>query len=728
MELENSHKSIVSQKREFLGQRGGFNASRWSKEFFLSLAFVLCLAFFIHYREVRVESLEVNTKAERDVLAQVRFEFPDAEATSLLKQESMRDVGKIYRLSEEFVVKRAEEVERNLLIDSEWRKELPFSTFEAMYAAKEAVRDALLISRFVDGRTWQKMKEVGFPLEGCFIFDLKKSASVPSFPLEVWEGIQKLAFFQNSARREEAQYIIDQYRNGEWNFYEDLTLQNAVRQSVKISIPLKRTKVEQGSHIINAGERVTPRHLDMMKAMKKALSEQQNLLTPLTALGSLIMALIFTLLGVLYLRLLHSDIWHSFQKVSLLATVAIITLALAKLTEYCVLNNIGAGANFFRFPLFVPFAAVLVTLLLGGTVALMSSGFLLIVLGITLSIEYDHFLVVNLSGALVAIFAARKTRRRKEVFEVLAKVWMAIIPVILAFHLFEDTLWNFHLLTDLIAPAIFVFVTAILVIGTLPILEAAFGIVTDMMLVEYVDPNHPLLRRLSVEAPGTYQHSVVVATISEEAALAIGANGLFCRVATLYHDIGKLVNPHYFTENQFAGLNVHQLLTPIESAQVIIAHVSEGVTLAEKYDLPQSFIDIICEHHGTTSVYCFYRAQLELMRGDCSRVDELKFRYKGPKPRSKESAIIMIGDSVEAAFRCLEEVGEKNVTELVDRLVAQKINDGQLDECLLTFEEIGTIKKAMIRTLLVIRHGRAKYPVKESVLLSHYEEIFVQRV
>lgn len=710
-----------------LVSRGWFRAVKWNRKFFLGLFFVFCLTFFIHYREVRVESLEVNARAEKYVLAQVGFEFPDIEATSLLKQESMRDVGKIYRMDDKLVLQKAGEVERDLITNPEWRNRVPLATFETMYAGKEAVRDALLMSRFVDARTWQKMKSVGFPLEGYFIFDPKTFLNDGSFPEEIWQGIQKIAFPDANEMKQSSEYILKQYRNEGWRFHEDLSAQNAVRQLVKISIPLKRTQIEPGSRIINAGERITPRHLDIMKAMKKALAEQQNLLTPLTILGSFMMALVFAFLAGLYLRVMHSDIWRSFQKMTLVVTIVILTLTLAKLTEYCILNNVGTWTDFFRFPLFVPLAAVLSTLLLGCEVAFIVSGFLLIVLGITLSIEYDQFLVVNLSGALVAIFASRKIRRRKEIFEVFVKVWLVIIPVIIAFHLVDDNFWNFHLVTDLAASGVFIFASAILVIGVLPILEAAFGIITDMMLIEYVDPNHPLLRRLSVEAPGTYQHSLVVAAISEEAALSIGANGLFCRVATLYHDIGKLSNPHYFTENQFTGLNIHQLLTPLESAQVIVAHVPEGVILAEKYGLPQSFIDIIYEHHGTTSVYYFYRAQLELMRGDRSRVDESKFRYKGPKPHSKESAIIMIGDTIEAAFRSLDEVNEKNVTELVGRLITEKINDGQLDECLLTFEEIGAIKKAMIRTLLVIRHGRVKYPEKTSILLSRYEEIFVQR-
>lgn len=730
MHLKNPQEPVGFKETLRSWCKASFGTVRLNKELFFTVLFVFSLAIFIHYREVRVESLQTNVEAEKYVLAQVGFEFPDVEATILLKQESMRDIGKIYRLDDKLVLQKAEEVERGLITNPEWREHFPLATFEMMYSGKEAVRDELLACRFVDARTYQKMKEVGFPLNGYFVFETKDLTNGSQIPDLIWHQIQQMAFPQMSGNNSVAygsQYIINQYHRQEgWNFYEDLSAQNAVRQLVKIGIPLKRTKVEAGSRIINAGEKVTPRHVEMMKAMKRVLSEQQNLLTPLTAMGSLLMAAIFTLLGGLYFRKMHSDIWHSFQKIALLATIMIVTLSIAKLTEYCVLNKVGAWADFFGYPIFIPFASLLVTLLLGCEVALVVSGFLLLILSITLSMDYDHFLIVNLTGALVTIFASRKVRRRKEIFEVLAKVWITLVPAILAFHSLENNFWSIRLFIDLAACGISLIITAVLVISILPILETAFGVITDMMLIEYIDPNHPLLRRLSVEAPGTYQHSLVVAAISEEAALAIGANGIFCRVATLYHDIGKLSNPHYFTENQFAGLNIHQLLTPLESAQVIIGHVNEGAALAEKYGLPQSFIDIIFEHHGTTSVYCFYRAQMELMRGDKSRVDESKFRYKGPKPHSKESAIIMIGDTVEAAFRSLDEVSEKHVTELVDRLVAEKVNDGQFDECELTFEEIGRVKKAMIRTLLALRHSRTKYP--EALQLGKtFEQVVVIR-
>lgn len=710
----------------------GWFTSRWNRHFFLGVAFVLGLAFFINYREVQVESLEVSETAEKYVLAQVGFEFPDIEATSLLKQESLRDVGNVYRIDDTMLLQKGAEIERELIGNSEWRHKLPFTTFEALYAVKDVIQQALLKSRFVNARTWQKMKEINFPQENYFIFDpeefshyeLSKGTMLPA---EFWDGIKTLSFPAGAGTTQNIMYMVQNYKNVPWQYTTDLAAQNAIRQLVKANIPLKLTRVEPGSRIINAGEKVTPRHVDMLKSMKKAISEQQNLMTPLTLMGSLVMAFLFTVISSLYLRLEFPEITQSFSKLALLATITLLTLALAKLTECIFLSREGIWLDFFHFPIFILFGSLLITILLGSRLAFAVSAALAIVLSVTLSFEQHHFLVVNVIAALTSICVARNIRRRKEIFEVAAKVWLVLVPVIFAFNFFQDHFWSIHLVTDLIAAGIFVMATAMMVVALLPIMESAFGIVTDMSLMEYVDPNHPLLRRLSIEAPGSYQHSLVVAALAEEAALAIGANALFCRVATLYHDIGKLSNPQYFTENQFAGFNIHQLLTPFESAQVIISHVSEGVALAEKYGLPQSFCDIILEHHGTTAVYCFFRAQLELMRGDRTRVDELKFRYRGPKPHTKESAVIMIADTLEAAFRSLDEVNEKIAAEQVDRLVSEKMADGQFDECQLTFEEMGAIKKAMIRTLLVIHHIRIKYPMRERVFVPHYEESIVQR-
>jgi putative nucleotidyltransferase with HDIG domain len=392
----------------------------------------------------------------------------------------------------------------------------------------------------------------------------------------------------------------------------------------------------------------------------------------------------------------------------------LLTLGLAKATEFFLLNSSTRLFEIVRYPLFVPFAAILLCSLLTFGVATFAVGFLTILLAMALVFDSPGFMIMNFVAAIVAILTTRSLRRRKDVFIVCAKAFLACLLVSLALHLYNGTFWNLGFLSDALSSAISLLLTAILVVGLMPLLESSFKVMTDATLMEYMDPNNDLLRRLSIEAPATYQHAVLVGNMAETAALAIAANGLFCRVATLYHDIGKMTTPQYFTENQPPGTNVHQLLTPSESAQVILAHVPEGVAMARKAGLPEQFIDIIKEHHGTTLVYYFYRKQLEAMGGDKSQVDEKEFRYAGPKPRSKESAIIMIADSLEAASRSLDQVNEETLTELANRLIRDKVEDGQFDESLLTFEEMAIVKATLVKTLLASSHSRVKYPKRET--------------
>ncbi len=415
--------------------------------------------------------------------------------------------------------------------------------------------------------------------------------------------------------------------------------------------------------------------------------------------GSFVFAFLLTFISFIYLRFNHRTVFYSPHKLALLITIVLVTLVLAKGVDYFLLDR--------EFLLFVPFAVFLTCVLIDGEIALFVTGFLTLILVLCLTVPVDRFVVINLIGALATIVSTRHLHKHKEVFLIFGRVFCACALVVFAFHLFNATLWSPEIKGELISVFLFLLATAVVTVAVLPILESIFCVITDMTLMDYWDPNHPLLRRLSLEAPGTYQHSLVIGNLAESAAQVIGANGLFCRVASLYHDIGKLINPHYFTENQLGGFNIHPLLTPLESAQVIIAHVTEGEALARKYRMPQNIIDIIMQHHGTTLVYYFYCKQVEK---EGKSVDAKLFRYAGPKPQTKESAIIMIADTIEAASRSLDEVTEETLTQMVERLVSDRINDHQFDDCPLSFEELTLVKKAIIKTLTVTSHIRIKYP------------------
>jgi putative nucleotidyltransferase with HDIG domain len=246
----------------------------------------------------------------------------------------------------------------------------------------------------------------------------------------------------------------------------------------------------------------------------------------------------------------------------------------------------------------------------------------------------------------------------------------------------------------------------------LPFLEQWFGIQTDISLLELSDANHPLLKQLVQRAPGTYNHSINVASISEAAAEAIGANGLLCRVAAYFHDIGKMRKPEYFIENQGIEGNKHDDLVPTMSTLVIIAHVKDGAEMGRKNHLPQRIINIIEQHHGTTLVEYFYRQATRKQEesADAHEIEEADFRYPGPKPQSQEAAVVMLADSVESASRTLREPTPARIENLVENISKKKLDDGQFDQCSLTLQQLRIIEKSLIKSLNAMYHARVKYP------------------
>jgi putative nucleotidyltransferase with HDIG domain len=260
------------------------------------------------------------------------------------------------------------------------------------------------------------------------------------------------------------------------------------------------------------------------------------------------------------------------------------------------------------------------------------------------------------------------------------------------------------------------------VLGILPFIEKAFRITTSMTLLELADASHPLLRRLQTDAPGTWNHSLQVATIAEACAESINVNSLLCRVAAYYHDIGKINKPEYFCENQADGVNRHLNLSPSVSLLIIIGHVKDGIELAKEYNLPTSIFPFIQQHHGTTLVEFFYhQACIKQDRAEPEgpEVSEVQYRYPGPRPRTKEIAIVMIADAVESATRAMQEPNANRVEQLVHDIVMKRLLDGQFNDCDLSLRELQQVERTCVKALLAIYHGRIAYPssapIQESV-------------
>jgi hypothetical protein len=385
-------------------------------------------------------------------------------------------------------------------------------------------------------------------------------------------------------------------------------------------------------------------------------------------------------------------------------------------------------------PLLVPYALapLILSVLLGKNHGLFAAVFASLWGALLIGRIDPVFLVISLITGFIAVYVTLQVRRRSRLIRAGVYVGVATWILAAAFGQIGPVFWEAPALTDwkLIgwqsAAAIGTgFLTAILASGLLPVLENLFGITTDISWLEMADLNHPLLRRLSMEAPGTYHHSLAVANLAEAAAETVDANPTICRVCSYFHDIGKLVKPEYFTENMPHGVNPHDDLTPTMSALIIIAHVKEGVDLALKHKLNGRIVDVIQQHHGTSMVAFFYQRALQqhddaklggkimnLRTDDVPDVREESFRYPGPKPDTKEAAIVSLADAVESASRSLERPNPARIEDLVHGIVNDRIADHQLDEAPLTLAEIRKVAESFRFSLVNMLHSRIAYPRK----------------
>lgn len=329
---------------------------------------------------------------------------------------------------------------------------------------------------------------------------------------------------------------------------------------------------------------------------------------------------------------------------------------------------------------------------------------------VTFAIGADmSFLVILESGVVSCCFLLDDLRTRSKLVEVGGLTALALIVATAAAGMLEFDPIEFITRQCLYAGAAGLAV-GFIVLGILPFIEKAFRITTSMTLLELADASQPLLRRLSLEAPGTYNHSLQVATLAEEAADSIGANSLLCRVGAYYHDIGKIIKADYFVENQVDGQNRHINLSPNVSLLIILGHVKDGVELAKEYNLPTSLFPFILQHHGTTLVEYFYHRACDTATPDQPDVSEMQYRYPGPKPKSREIAILMLSDAVESAARSMSEPNASRIETLVHEIALRRLTDGQFDECDMTMRDLDRIERSLVKTLLGIYHGRIAYP------------------
>jgi putative nucleotidyltransferase with HDIG domain len=467
--------------------------------------------------------------------------------------------------------------------------------------------------------------------------------------------------------------------------------------------------VKKGEMIIRDGERLTPNHLLILDALRQSSHSSSMLLV---AAGGALLLLVLIATAARFAQGYGRRWQLKARDLLFLASVFIISLGGARLglTVTHALHEIFPRIPLDALTLALPLAAgtMLVRLVLRGEVALLFS--LITSLMVGLLSDSDRMLsIYTLVGSVAATSAIRSISSRSDLLR--AGIWVGVAQTAtaLGIYLFGATVaWKVYLS---ILPAAFLggVLCGFVALSLAPLMEWVFGYTTDLKLLELSNLNHPALKELIVQAPGSYHHSIIVGALVEAAAESIGANPLLARVMAYYHDLGKGCNPMYFVENQRTHHNPHDKLKPSMSAMVIRRHVSDGIELAKRYALGEPILAGIAQHHGTTLIHYFYHKAREQAE-DKDSVSEAEYRYPGQKPQTREAALVMVGDSIEAAARAMSEPSPARLQGLVTRIISNKFTDGQLEECDLTLRDLHTIAKAFSTVLASIYHHRVEYP------------------
>jgi hypothetical protein len=461
--------------------------------------------------------------------------------------------------------------------------------------------------------------------------------------------------------------------------------------------------VLEGEAIVRANEQITPETLARLEAYQAQLralglleSREGARVGPMLGAGMLNL-LLLSVFGLLLL-FFRREVYTNARWVSLIT--ALVAL-------YVVGAAVVARSGWPVEALPIAFVALAVAVLWDGRMALVLALVLAVLSGVQPGLQGVPVIVTTMIGGSAAALSVRAVRRRAQTWIFIAIITGAYALAIFALALLEARVTG-SIMTALAAAAGNAVLSAIVAMGFLPVFEWMTGVTTDQTLLEWADPNRDLLKRLSMEAPGTYAHTINVANLAEAAANAIGANGLLCRVGLYYHDVGKMLKPHYFVENQPDGRNPHDRLKPDTSAAIVKEHVTEGYRLAREAKVPAVVAAFIPEHHGTQSIGFFLEKAKEEYGAD--QVDPEDFTYPGPKPRSKETAIAMLADSIESATRALQDPTPERIRGLVTSIVETKIADGQLDDAPLTLRELAQMKEQFAKVLSGVYHHRLDYP------------------
>lgn len=651
-------------------------------------------------------SLEVGQVSPIDISANRYLTFEDEEATEKKRQEAYQSVKPVYELNPEVWENMKNQISSN------FKRVLgvkinPNLTEEDKIKALDTLKWSLTQKQWQEVLRLEPDQIEKMEAQTINIVSNTYKAGIGNENLQlakdkIFSEIDLLEI--NTAYRQLIKDILNSVE-----FKPNLTYNEAEtekkRQEAMEAVEPVNVVIQKNEKIVRAGEVLTQRQINILTW----LGYKNNASPTFILLGLALFIGLMLVLGILFLRHYRKELYRNEKYLVLLMLLVVVTIILCKLILAISLSNIPERAQ--QVGHMIPIAAgtMLIAILLDTKLAVFTT--MIFAMFVGLFTDNLAFVLTALTGGLVGVYTVSRLSQRFDLAK--AGLWIALanIASIVSLGILNNLGWQLILIGCGFGIANGI-LSSVLTIGLLPYLESVFGITTSIRLLELSNPNHPLLKKLLLEAPGTYHHSIMVGNLAEAAADAVGAESLLVRVGAYYHDVGKVKRPYFFVENQMTGENPHDKIAAPLSTLIITSHVKDGVELAKSFKLPQVVIDMIAQHHGTSLVKFFYHKAKETEKEDT--VKEADFRYDGPKPQSKEAAIIMMADSVEAAVRSMKQTTPGKIEGMVRNILKERLHEGQLDECDLTFKDLDKIANAFVRVLNGIYHQRIEYP--ESML------------
>ena len=667
---------------------------KWKRIFLFAVAAIL--TYFIimtvvtpkRYNFIEGDIASVDIKAPRDII--------DEEATNAKEQEVAAKVEK------KFTLKNEVKIEASQNIKSFFDKLINLKSSEI--DEKEKINELKKIEAFkLSDNQYKTLLEL----------TVNKDTELQWIALAAIDKAYENQIEENSIEKiDEAKDTVEKYLKGqslESNieeivqdmcdsqihpnyFFDQAKTDESLKEALK---SVSKVMIKKNQIIVKEGEPITQRQISILTELG-LLGDGVSKNYIYTYIITAFYVVFVFVLQYVYLKKEKKDIFNNNKLILLTLLLNLFTLATTRVFEI---------ASLFLIP--IACSPILMSVFLDSKVSIIINLLNLLLVSVIVGFNPQIILIGIISIIIVAALL-KKVNQRNDILYTTMYLSISVAVVVLSSGILLSNNIN-KILIDMTLSVLGALTSGILAIGLLPFLEYTFSLVTNMKLLELSNPNSPLLKRLLMEAPGTYHHSIMVANLAEVAAEEIGANTMLTRVGAYYHDAGKIKRPFFFGENQLGGVNPHNKISPSLSASIIISHVKDGLELAKEYDIPSAVSDMMIQHHGTTLVKYFYYT-LKNSSDNPESVKEEGFTYPGPKPQSREAAIIMMADSVEAAVRSIQEPTVEKIENMVNNIIKDKLDSGQLSECELTFRDLETIKSCFLKVLKGIYHSRIEYP------------------